>query len=324
MPKHLTKEEREVISNLLSQGQSQQVIANHLKRSPSTISREIRRNQTPRGYSAMAAQEKAEARRRNRPRQRKMDKPHIRVAVTMGLTRRWSPDQIAGRLKRDFPNDPSRWVSHQTIYDWIPESDDPHHWRSCLRRGGKKPGRDRRGQLPGQVVIKDRPEIVSERGRYGDWEGDTVVGARRHSGLVTLNERKSGYVLLRKVHRLDSEKVTRAIHQRLQAIPSSLRLTMTFDNGKEFSRHKTLAKNLSLSIYFADPGKPHQRGSNEHLNGLVRDWLPKGTDFRQVGWQTIREIEESLNNRPRKRLNYQTPTEVLQPLLDESAVAIET
>jgi transposase, IS30 family len=319
---HLTMEEREVISQRHFAGESNRAIARRIGRSASTIGRELARNAAADGtYSAWGAQQQSTARRRERPRIRKMDEAVTNTYVRMRLTQRWSPDQIAGRLKREHPQDRRRQISHQTIYDWIKHDDDRAHWQSLLRRGGRRrPAQDRRGKLPASVSIADRPRIVDTRRRFGDWEGDTIVGKRHCGGLVTLNERKSGFLITRKVKDRTARRVRRAITQRLSELPSSLCRTLTLDNGKEFSEHEALADRLDLGIYFAEPYKSWQRGSNENTNGLLRQFFPKGTDFRHIGWQTIAEATDLINNRPRKRLNYQTPNEVLASHL---GVAIE-
>lgn len=171
------------------------------------------------------------------------------------------------------------------------------------------------------MSIAHRPTIVDTRRRFGDWEGDTVVGKRHCGGLVTLNERKSGYLITRKVKDRTARRVRRAITERLSGLPPKLRRTLTLDNGKEFSEHESFATRLKMAVYFAEPYKSWQRGSNENTNGLLRQYFPKGIDFREIGWQTIEEVTESINNRPRKRLSYQTPNEVLTAYL---GVAIET
>lgn len=320
---HLTREEREVISQMHFAGQSNGAIARKLGRAPSTIGRELTRNAATDGsYSACRAQQQATDRRRQRPRLRKMDDPDTGTIVRMRLTQRWSPDQIAGRLKGEHPHEPRRHVSHQTIYDWIKHQDDRAHWQSLLRRGGRaRPPQDRRGKLPACVSIAHRPRIVDARRRFGDWEGDTVVGKRHSGGLVTLNERKSGFLITRKVKDRTARRVRRAITERMEQLPPALRRTLTLDNGKEFSEHERLAANLNMGVYFAEPYKSWQRGSNENTNGLLRQYFPKGTDFRTVGWQRIAEATDSLNNRPRKRLGYRTPNEVLASHL---GVAFET
>jgi len=255
-----------------------------LGRHPTTIGRELRRNAADfdEEYSPLAAQHRAWGRRRSRPWARKMDRPEVREAVCSRLVQRWSPDQIAGRLQSEHPQDRRRRVSHQTIYTWIgcQPSEDRRRFRSFLRRGGtRRPRHDRRGQLAGAVSIAGRPAVVDRRSRYGDWEGDTIVGARRSGAMVTLVERKSGYLLTAKSCDRQARRVADKIVSRLGKLPQALRRSATFDNGKEFAAHARMTRKLALPIYFAKPYCSWQRGTNENTNGLLRQFIPKGTDF---------------------------------------------
>jgi transposase, IS30 family len=308
----LTLEERERISQMRFARVSNAEIARQLDRHPTTIGRELARNSGPGQYSAVTAQRLADARRKQRPLQRKLDRPEVNAYVRQGLARRWSPDQIAGRSKADFA-DRSQRVSPQLIYSWIEQQGaEREHWRQLLRRGGRRrPKTDARGRIPGQVCIEGRPAIVDRRERFGDWEGDTMIGGRHSGALVTMVERKSGYLLAAKAKDRQSRRVCRKIDERLVAFPDALRRTMTFDNGKEFSQHQWLAERTGLAIYFAHPYRSWERGTIENTNGLLRQFFPKGTDFRSVSWQSLDEAEQSLNDRPRKRLGYRTPREVL-------------
>ena len=239
MAHQLTMSEREVISNMHFAGVSAAEIARATGRHRSTISRELARNGDGSAYSAVRAQRKAEGRRRERPLVRKMDRPRLGEWVREHLVQRWSPDQIVGRLRREHPHDRARWISGQTIYRWINAQphDDRRHWQQFLRwKGRRKPRHDRRGRLPAQVHIADRPAIVDRRGRYGDWEGDTLVGHRHRGGVVTLVERKSGYLLAGKV------RVRRTITRLYEPLPPTLRRTLTLDNGKEFAQHEELSR----------------------------------------------------------------------------------
>ena len=200
MAHHLTLEEREVIAHMRSRGRKPTEIARRLGRADSTISRELQRNRSRNGYWAVAAQKKADARRRQRPRVCKLQRPEVRRYVQQRLRQYWSPDQIAVRSRADFPRDRGRQVSHQTIYAWIQAQDAAgQHWRRYLRSAGwRRRDRGNRGQIPACTSIEGRPAVVDRRSRYGDWEGDTVVGAGRRGGAVTLVERKSGYLLMGK------------------------------------------------------------------------------------------------------------------------------
>jgi transposase, IS30 family len=313
MAHHLTLEERERLAHFRSAGLSQAKIAGRLKRHPSTISRELSRNGQGLDYWPMAAQDKARNRRRRRSITRKMDRSEVSQFVRQGLAKYWSPEQIAGRASRQFPHQPKRRISHQTIYTWIDQDESRAHWEEFLRHRGKKRMQpERRGQIAERADVAGRPKIVAQRRRFGDWEGDTVVGRRRQGGVVTLVERKSRYTLVCKVRNLKSRTVRYAIKRKIQAVPQSWRKTMTFDNGKEFAEHSRLGEQLALAIYFAKPYAAWQRGTNENTNGLLRQLYPNGTDFLKVRPSALQETQNNLNNRPRKCLGYRTPAEVLK------------
>lgn len=313
MASHLTLEEREVIAHMHRMGKMQVQMAERLHRSKSTISRELRRNRSRNGYWAVAAQRKAQRRRSERPWVDKMKRPEVRRYVQQRLRWRWSPDEIAGRSRSDFPRDRRRHISHQTIYLWIRRQQAAGKlWQRYLRRlGRKRPERENRGQIPASVSIEGRPAVVDRRSRYGDWEGDTIVGANHRGGALTLVDRKSGYLLLGKVPDLRAVTVRQAAARRYQAIPASLRKTLTLDNGKEFSEHEQLALDAALKIYFAKPYSAWQRGTNENTNGLIRQFFPKGTDLASIPEHRFTKVQQLLNDRPRKRLGYRTPNEVL-------------
>lgn len=322
MARQLTLLERERISQMYDAGATRAEIAEELGRDPSTIGRELKRNSRRGEYSAVEAQGLALERRRGRPLVRKMDRPEVATFVRFRLGKCWSPDQIACRAKADFPQDRRRWISPQTIYTWIGclPDDERRHFSECLRRGGtRRSPEDRRGRIPRQVSIEGRPQVVNQRRRYGDWEGDTVVGAQRSGAIITLVERKSGYLLTSKTCDRKARRVARKIKDRLGSLPPSLRRSATLDNGKEFADHEYLADRLDLKVYFAHPYCSWERGTNEHTNGLLRQFLPKGTDFRSVSWQELEQYTNLLNDRPRKRLGYRTPAEVF-----EQRVAIES
>lgn len=313
MASHLSLEEREVIAHMHRAGSAQTQIADRLGRNKSTISRELRRNRSRNGYWAVAAHRKAERRRSERPWKAKMDRPEVRRYVAERLRWRWSPDQIAGRSRSDFPGDRRRQISPPPIYAWIgDEQARGRQWQRYLRRlGRKRPEAEKRGKLPGSVSIEGRPAVVDRRGRYGDWEGDTIVGANRRGGAVTLVERKSGYLLLGKVRDLRAATVRRAAAGRYSTTPASLRRTLTLDNGKEFAEHEQLEVEAALKIYFAKPYSAWQRGTNENTNGLIRQFFPKGTDLANISEHRFTKVQQLLNDRPRKRLGYRTPNEVL-------------
>ena len=323
MASHLTLEEREVIAHMHRAGKMQTQIAQRLGRSKSTISRELRRNRSRNGYWAVAADRRAQQRRSRRPWVGKLERPEVRRYVRERLQQRWSPDEIAARSRSDFPRDRRRQISHQTVYTWIRTEDAKgRQWQRFLRRlGRKRPDVEKRGKIPASVSIEGRPAVVDRRGRYGDWEGDTIVGANRRGGAVTLVERKSGYLLMGRVANLRAVTVRGVAADLYRSMPPNLRKTLTLDNGKEFAEHDQLAVEAALKIYFAKPYCSWQRGTNENTNGLIRQFFPKGTDLASIPKHRFTRVQELLNNRPRKRLGYRTPNEILASRLQ---VAIET
>lgn len=308
---HLKPEEREVISQMYAAGTSNKAIGAELGRDPSTISRELRRNGVGEFYFAVDAQKLAEQRRRGaRAKSRKLNRPENLAYVQERLRQCWSPDQIAGRSRREFPENPERTFSHQTIYNWLARDDHRRRWIVYLRR---YPRKRRRTKSAGRVdrALAKRPAVVHERGRYGDWEGDTIVGSGRHGGaLVSMVERKSGYLALLPVPSKHATNVRRAMCGRLQQLPPELRRTMTLDNGSEFAEYELLESTLDMEVFFTDPHAPWQRGTDENTNGLTRQFFPKGTNFNRVSRHKVARAENLLNDRPRKRHNYQTPSEV--------------
>lgn len=320
---HLTPEEREVIARMHSAGRKQWEIAHQLHRAASTISRELRRNGSRNGYWAVAAQKKADARRRQRPRVCKLQRPETRRYVQERLRWCWSPDEIAWRSRDDFPRDRTCQVSHQTIYAWIHAQEAAgRHWGQYLRSAGwRRPGPENRGRLPACTSIEGRPAVVDRRSRYGDWEGDTVRGAGHRGGIVSLVDRKSGYLLVGKVVNLRATTVRQSMAALYRHTPPCLRKTLTLDNGQEFAEHQQLAAEAELKVYFAKPYCAWQRGTNEHTNGLIRQFFPKGTDLAHIPEHQLVKVQNLLNNRPRKRLGYRTPLEVLGSRLN---LAIDT
>jgi len=308
MANHLTLEERDRIAQLQYRGADQKEIARAVGRSPSTISRELRRNRTGGEYLAAQAQRAAKQRREERPLVRKMDVPEINETVRSGLAQEWSPDQIAGRMQQQASE---QCISAQTIYTWIKQDEDREHWESMLRRRGKRPYRRKDAATTGDAArIDQRPEVIEERLRLGDFEGDTVLGPAGTGGLATLVDRKARFTIVVKVKSKDANHVHEKIKQRMKVLDNDLCNSITFDNGTEFARCYRLEKHLGMELYFADPGCPYQRGTNENTNGLIRQYFPKGTDFRDISHSEVARVQTLLNNRPRACLGYRTPTEV--------------
>lgn len=308
MASHLTLAERDRIAQLWHQGADQQQIAQAIGRSPATISRELRRNSSGQEYYAGHAQQQAGRRRRERPLVRKMDDPEINQFVRAGLGREWAPEQIAGRLKQQAA---AACISPQTIYSWIKQDQHRPYWEARLRRRGKRPARRKNTASTSDAArIANRPEVIEQRLRLGDFEGDTVLGPAGTGGLATLVDRKSRFTIVVKIQSKQADHVHEKLKQRLRELDDERRRSITFDNGTEFARCYRLEKHLGLALYFADPGCPHQRGTNENTNGLIRQYFPKGTDFRDVSHHEVRQVEHLLNNRPRACLGYRTPAEV--------------
>lgn len=308
MARHLTMQERDRIAQLFHQGATQLEMARAIGRSPSTISRELQRNRTAAGY--FAAQAHHLARERRRFRARKLDDPELNARVRSSLTQEWSPEQIAGVLRQEHPDDPRRRVSAPTIYDWIERDVHRQHWKSFLRRRGKRPWRRRTHVVESRARIRNRPQLIERRLRLGDFEGDTILGPPGTGGLVTLVCRRSRLTILAKIHSKDARHVRQRIQQRLRELADDRRHSLTLDNGTEFACCRRLEKHLDMKLYFADPGCPYQRGTNENTNGLIRQYFPKGTDFRHISHQEVRRVENLLNGRPRACLHFQTPAAV--------------
>jgi|TARA_B110000495_G_scaffold170501_1_gene158318 IS30 family transposase len=315
---HFTLEEREVIAVGLAIGESGSQIARELDRHRSSISAEIERNSIDGNYSPSKAQALADDRRRESKSPWKMEEPEISKYVKGHLKRQWSPEQIAGRMKTDHPNDSQMRVSHETIYGWIREDKQQGgKWCKQLRQGKRKRRkrygtRENRGRIKGRVGIELRPKEVDEKQRLGDWEGDTVEGAKGSGYLTTMVERKSQYLVLGHSKTKQAGAIRRAITHDFRRHGDLPCETVTLDNGKEFAEHKQLGESLGGDVYFAKPYHSWERGLNENTNGLLRQYFPKGMDFRKITRYQLKKVESELNARPRKTLGYRTPQEVMR------------
>ena len=319
----LTMDERYVITHMHMAGFTPAAIAGRLGRHRATIGRELTRNRDTFGhYHYHHAQHQAEARRTCASQRYKLDHGPLGEAVRNGLRQRWSPEQIAGRLQREHPRD-DRWrITAETIYRWIYRRHTRgEHWHEQLRR--RRPRRrrrivgerrDNRGRLPGRVGIEQRPAVVDRRGRFGDWESDTVEGAKGTGLLVTHVERKSRYVRVGQLKDKRAARLSAVSHKVMRDLPAKLRRTLTVDNGKEFADFATMQRKLKVKVYFANPHAPWERGVNENTNGLLREFFPIGSDFRRITAARLADVERLMNNRPRKCLNYRSPLEVLNAL----------
>jgi IS30 family transposase len=319
MHAQITFEERVRIEELLGEKYLPAEIAKELQRHPGSIGRELLRNEIGGQYSAKMAQALTQQRRRERPLVRKMERPEIREPVVHGLSQQWSPDEICGRQQEQFAKQPERHVSASTIYRWIEHSGPlKSHWKKQLRHRGRARWVPRKpAKRPGQP-IRNRPRIIEKRRRLGDFEGDLVVGPPGTGGVLTLVCRKSRYLRVTKVHNKTARHVHKKYKRVLSSLPPNKRHSTTFDNGTEFARCHLVEISHGTSLYFAEPGCPHQRGTNENTNGLLRQYFPKGTDFTTVTHQELRRVENLMNNRPRRCLGYRTPAEVF---LDNSAIS---
>ena len=319
---HLNAFERMKIQASLQVGCLPAEIARELERPLSTITRELKRNGGLLGrYCAVAAQRRCLERRKRASKPAKLSDQALRAAVEAKLKEDLSPEQVTGRLALEFPDNPAMRVSHETIYQ---------HVYADKRRGGKlfehlrqghkkrqKRGnsKGRRGVIAGRVSIEERPAIVAAQGRVGDWEGDTVIGKNHKCPLATFVERSTLYTAAAKMPDKRAESLNNAAKAALTHIDSRLLRTITVDNGKEFAAFKALEKQLDVNIYFARPYTSNDRAINENTNGLIRQYLPKGTNFTSLTQEQLNHILDRLNNRPRKKLGFRTPREALEEAL---------
>jgi IS30 family transposase len=313
---YLTLEERYQIQAGLATNISLSQIARNINRDKSVVYRELNRNGTKHLntgqwiYHASVAQSCYKKRNKRTGKALKY-KGELKQEIEEALQKKHSPEQIAGRRRLEN----KETVSHECIYAHIYQDKKEggvlytylRRKRSKRRKRGNKTGT--RGQIPNRVGIEERPESINERQDIGDWEGDTIVGKCHQGAIVTLVERKSNFVLMRKSDR-DATSVSDEIVKAFTSCPITHN-SLTLDNGKEFSYHEKFGQCLDMQVYFAHPYSPWERGSNENTNGLIRQYLPKGTDFTDLAAEDILEIQEDLNNRPRKKLGFLTPKEYL-------------
>ena len=320
----LTREERYVIAQLRLRKVGVREIARYIKRHHSTISRELRRNVSQCAgavYGYRVAHARAVERHAKPRHQSRRSSEALYQYVVQRLRACWSPESIAGRLALDYPRRADMRVSHESIYRWIVRDAKAggqlyrylrlaHRCRLRQRRYGSL-----RGLIPGRVSIAQRPAIVGERKRFGDWEGDTVYGKHARHCLLTQVERKSRYLMVARIPDRRAHSVATAKIAQFSVLPQRWRRTLTLDNGKEFAAFKQVEQATGLQVFFADPYSAWQRGANENMNGLLRRYFPKNTNFSRVSDQEIAFAAHALNNRPRKCLDYRTPFEVVQRAL---------
>lgn len=314
----LTLAEREELSRGVAAGHSLRSIAASLGRAPSTISREIRRNGGRRGYRASQSDQAAWDRARRPKRCRLVENRALARRVAEKLQLEWSPEQIAGWLKRRHPDDERARVSHETIYrslfiqarGALKKELLQHLRRTRVMRRSRHytQKRDDHGRLKNTVSIRERPASADDRAVPGHWEGDLLFGSS-NSQIATLVERHTRYVLLAKVDSKDTETVINALIKQAKKLPRELYQSLTWDRGKEMAEHQRFTLATDVKVYFCDPHNPWQRGSNENTNGLLRQYFPKGTDLSGHSQAQLNAVARRLNERPRKTLDYETPAE---------------
>ena len=322
----LTIDEREQILLGINRGDTFTAIAGQLGRTVSTISREVKRGGGRCEYSAWRAHERARQQTR-RPKPFKLRPGRLLEEVASRLEQLWSPDEIAVRLRLDHADDPQMRVSHETIYQSLfvqGRGELRRELARCLRSGrtARKPrgAIEGRGRIPGMVMLSQRPAEADDRAVPGHWEGDLILGQGSRSAVGTLVERSTRMTLL--LHLPDgksAEQVEAAMREAVSKLPSSLARTITWDQGAEMAKHAAFTTATGIPIYFCDPHSPWQRGSNENTNGLLRQYLPKGTDLSGLSRRELDMIQDSLNGRPRKTLGYLTPSEKLTEFLAPTA-----
>jgi IS30 family transposase len=321
---HLRPEEREEISRGLAAHESLRCIAVRLGRAPSTVAREVSRNGGQRGYRAARADDAAWE-RAQRPKHCKLvASPLLAGVVEEKLRLQWSPQQIARRLRDDYPSTPEMWVSHETIYLSLfvqsrgalrKQLTAELRTRRSMRHAGRQSIRGQgRGKIVDAIPISERPAEVNDRAVPGHWEGDMLGGAA-NSWIATLVERQTRFVMLVKLDGKSTRVVIDALTAKVQELPEQLMKSLTWDRGLEMAEHKRFTIDTGVTVYFADPKSPWQRGSNENTNGLLRQYFPHGTNLRPITQAQLDEVAARLNGRPRQTLNWRTPSEKLSELL---------
>lgn len=326
--KHFRVEERETIQTMRWQKQSVRSIATALGRSPSSVSREIKRNfpKQHKVYTPRVAHERALEKRKSRGRKDRLKNESLRTYVVSHLKKGWSPEQISGVAKQEKVGS----ISHEAIYQYVyaqvhrkgygylkPGCEDLRIYlrRRQKRRRHKGLRRCQRVLKPRGTSIELRPHIVNKRSRVGDWESDTVESCNHKPGVNTLLERKTGYFLITRVKDKTSSATVSAIRSRMQFLPNEIKKTITLDNGSENQDWQSIEELTGLKTFFAHPYSSHERGSNENANGLLREYFPKGTDFTTVSDEEIAQVEYTLNTRPRKRYGWKNPLQMMSVAL---------
>jgi len=313
---HLNQKQRDKIAVHYSRGKKQYEIAKILSVHPSTISRELKRNSQARysqEYFPSYAQEKADQRKSESRKKERIKNPKIREIISEKFREDWSPEQIAGYINSEYPE---LHTNHESIYlyvyndarEFIPKLARSHKKRQNRQQ---KQGK-RASKIPNRTMITERPDVINQKKRHSDWEGDTVVSRQSKASLVVIRERKSQLVKIRKINSRTAKNTRIAIVSMMKHIPAKLRKSITFDNGLEFAEHELIASKLGVKTFFCNAYHSWEKGGVENANGLIRRYLPKKTNFSLISDGYIRYIENQLNNRPRKSLGFKTPNQVFR------------
>jgi len=327
--KRLSDLEREDISRMLSQKCSFRGIAKVLGRNVSTISREINAGSCNKyTYRAVKAQNRARrnSSKRKSGKHKLNGQPELWKYIRKKLEKKWSPRQIAEELEKDYPLDMTMRISPEAIYTYIyvlPRGSLKKELTSCLRQNRKRRHKQSRGvkierKIEDMLSIEERPLEVEDRIIPGHWEGDLIVGKNNRSALGTLVERTTRTTILVPVKNREAEIVAKAFAKEVRKLPQQMKLTMTYDQGREMAKYKLFTSITGIKVYFAHPRSPWERGTNENTNGLIRQFFPKGTDFNKVSKYEIKKVQDLLNGRPRQVLNFQKPYEVFNQLINSS------
>jgi IS30 family transposase len=318
--KRLSYEERIKIEILLEQGKTKAEIARYLERSKSTITNEVKKYSGT-SYEAKKAHTFSEYITRGKHRGSKIERNiNLEYYIILRLKQRWSPAQISQRLREKYPNDKRMQASHESIYTYIylkaksglKKELIKHLRQEKSERKRPNPRSEIRTKIPDRIGIEHRPEEVIDRIIPGHWESDLLIGKDQKSAIGTIVERTTRFAIIVKLNNRTANEVRRAFAYELKGLPEYMRKTLTHDNGIEMSQHKLFTKETQMKVYFANPHSPWERGTNENTNMLIRDFFPKGTDFNQVPSGKIKQVQDLLNNRPRKTLNWATPNELFK------------
>ena len=322
--KRLSPSEREELALQLALGLSLRLIAKSLGRASSTLSREIKRSSGNRSnYRMLEAQNQADINAHEPRKKRKLESNvQLRAVVLQCLNNYWTPEQIAKRLKILYPDDMTMRISHESVYSYVyvlPRGTLKREIVSCLRRKHKnrRSRKHRAKSCPIQdyLSIEERPAEVADRIVPGHWEGDLVMGHANASAIGSLVERTTRMVFIVNLKNKDAESVRKAFTEQFTQLPDGLKKTLTYDQGQEMAQHKLFTKDTNIQVYFAHPHSPWERGTSENTNALIRQFFPKGTDFSKISKKRLKEVQNLLNDRPRKVLDFYTPHEVFSKLV---------